>query len=74
MPLVTMALHVAANDCAVENVESSQQRRGAVPFVIVFTCMRQSAVKSRQKTSFFKCATDSMVRDCWCGRAPNLRP
>src|SRR5271154_993482 len=33
--LMTMALHIAADDCAVENVESGEQRRGAVPFVIV---------------------------------------
>ena len=29
--LMTMALHVAADDCAVEDVESGEQRRGAVP-------------------------------------------
>ncbi len=32
---MTMALHVAADDCAVEDVESGEQRRGAVPLVIV---------------------------------------
>src|SRR5882757_5732783 len=32
---MTMALHVAADDCAIEDVESGEQRRGAVPLVIV---------------------------------------
>jgi len=30
-----MALHVAADDGAVENVESGEQRRGAMAFVVV---------------------------------------
>src|SRR5690606_9784596 len=33
--LVTMALHVAADDGAVENVEGGEQRGGAVTFVVV---------------------------------------
>ena len=33
--LMTMTLHVAADDRAVEDVESGEQRRGAVPLVIV---------------------------------------
>ena len=33
--LMTMAMHVAADDRAIEDVESGEQRRGAVPLVIV---------------------------------------
>src|ERR1700721_2182778 len=33
--LMTMALHIATDDRAVEDVESGEQRRRAVPFVIV---------------------------------------
>jgi hypothetical protein len=33
--LVAVALHVAADDSAVEDVESCEQRRGAVTFVVV---------------------------------------
>ena len=33
--LVAMALHVAADDGAVENVEGCEQRGGAVTFVVV---------------------------------------
>jgi hypothetical protein len=33
--LMTMARHVATDDCAVEDVESGEQRCGAVPLVIV---------------------------------------
>ena len=33
--LVPMALHVAADDLAVENVEGGEQRRCAMPFVVV---------------------------------------
>ena len=33
--LMAMALHVAADDRAVEHVERGEQRRGAIPFVVV---------------------------------------
>jgi hypothetical protein len=33
--LMPMALHVAADDRALEHVESGEQRGGAVPFVVV---------------------------------------
>ena len=33
--LVPMALHVAADDGAIENVEGGEQRRGAMAFVVV---------------------------------------
>ena len=32
---VSMALHVAADDSAIENVEGGEQRRGAMAFVVV---------------------------------------
>src|SRR5450756_652180 len=46
--LVPVALHVAADDGTVEDVESSEQRGGSVAFVVV--CHRSSTARLHRQT------------------------
>ena len=75
--LMTMALHIATDDRAVEDVESGEQRRRAVPFVIVCHgsepafLQRQARLGAIEGLIWLFSSTDSTM--AWAGGSPRAK-